>query len=356
MASHSIPPPSTPVGAGLPRISRVRASVGASVGNMPGDRLVWPCQPHDPGSFHGDGGGERGRERSMGVVAAGTPSRLGAPSLAWVARASRLVTLYRSDHLLAPSMPPKPPSSMPPPRLQSHLLALLARARSPQRPLLFFHHNLPTHQSRSALFARLHILRSSAIPPAARTATWWYLKTSVKVFLAIHLLTSYIGTVGPTHGISMVPTIPHSYRSTPFILISRLHRHGRAIAVGDVVIYASPPNPSLVGCKRVIGMPGDFVSVLSPGRGDTDLDKEDAEGDWANIKGEVIRVPEGHCWLAGDNLEWSRDSRVFGAVPLNLVQGKALAVVWPPNAWKTLGASEGLRAPAQEEHDFVFAS
>ena len=154
----------------------------------------------------------------------------------------------------------------------------------------------------------------------------------------------------------MVPTIPHSYRSSPYILESRLHRRGRNIGVGDVVTYTTPPNTSIIGCKRVIGMPGDFVSVLSPGRtGDDDLYKEDDEGDWANVKEEMVRVPEGHCWLVGDNLEWSRDSRVIGAVPLNLVKGKVLAVVWPPSAWKTLGGSEGLRDPKEGDHELVLA-
>ena len=242
-----------------------------------------------------------------------------------------------------------------PSRLQSTLSARFARAGSPRPPLLFFRHGLPTQPYRFAHFTRLHILRSGAAPPTTRAATL-YLKTTVKLFLAFHLVTSYIATIGPTNGISMVPTIPHSYRSTPFILESRLHRHGRSIAVGDVITYATPPNPSVIGCKRVIGMPGDFVSVLSPSRGSADLNKEDAEGDWANLKDEVVRVPEGHCWLAGDNLEWSRDSRVFGAVPLNLVKGKVLAVVWPPSAWKTLGAEEALRPPAQGEHDLVLVS
>lgn len=98
-------------------------------------------------------------------------------------------------------------------------------------------------------------------------------------------------------------------------------------------------------------MPGDFVSIMSAGRGDGDLEKSDEEGDWANVKEQVVRVPEGHCWLAGDNLEWSRDSRVFGAVPLNLVRGKVVAVVWPPSAWKVLGGEEGLSDARDVEYE-----
>ncbi|KAL6721802.1 hypothetical protein ACLMJK_000907 [Lecanora helva] len=43
----------------------------------------------------------------------------------------------------------------------------------------------------------------------------------------------------------------------------------------------------------------------------------------------MIQVPEGHCWVLGDNLEESRDSRVYGPLPLALIMGKAVAKIWP---------------------------
>ena len=69
--------------------------------------------------------------------------------------------------------------------------------------------------------------------------------------------------------------------------------------------------------KRVVGMPGDFVCV----------DPEDGGG------GMMVRVPEGHCWLAGDNVAHSRDSRVYGPVSLGLIRAKAVARIWPNMGW-----------------------
>jgi inner membrane protease subunit 1 len=43
----------------------------------------------------------------------------------------------------------------------------------------------------------------------------------------------------------------------------------------------------------------------------------------------MIQVPEGHCWVVGDNIPYSRDSRHFGPLPMGLVRGKVLAVVFP---------------------------
>ncbi|KAF2452065.1 LexA/Signal peptidase [Karstenula rhodostoma CBS 690.94] len=238
---------------------------------------------------------------------------------------------------------------MPPPRIRPSLLLFSAKPPRPHTP--FFTQRLHPQRTHTltTLFSRLRLTHSSAPTPVR--STWRIVKNTAKSLLVIHLFMTYIGTIGPTHGISMVPTIPHSYRSTPFILVSHLHRRGRNIAVGDVITYHTPAKTSIIGCKRVVGMPGDFVSVLSGGRENEDLGKADDEGDWANVKEEVVRVPEGHVWLAGDNLDWSRDSRVFGAVPLNLVRGKVEAVVWPPSAWKMLGGEEGLRDATDEEYE-----
>ncbi|KAF1965200.1 LexA/Signal peptidase [Bimuria novae-zelandiae CBS 107.79] len=240
---------------------------------------------------------------------------------------------------------------MPPPRIWPPVTGFFSQ-RPPRHTTL--RDRLHTHNVAS-LLCRMRIHHSSAPLSRAPKSALWYLKTTAKVFLTLHIFMTYIGTIGPTEGISMVPTIPHSYRGHPYVLESRLHRRGRNIDVGDVVAFTIPGKQNAVGCKRVIGMPGDFVSVMSGQRGEADLKKMDDEGDWANVKEQVIRVPEGHCWVVGDNLEWSRDSRVFGPLPLNLVRGKVLAVVWPPSAWKTLGGDEGLRDQVEGGHDFVVA-
>lgn len=39
----------------------------------------------------------------------------------------------------------------------------------------------------------------------------------------------------------------------------------------------------------------------------------------------------GHCWIVGDNLLASRDSRYFGPLPMALIQGKVVGKIFP---WK----------------------
>ena len=103
----------------------------------------------------------------------------------------------------------------------------------------------------------------------------------------------------------------------------------------------------------MIGMPGDFVSVVTPGRGDGDEFTEDVDGKWARVREEVIRVPEGHCWVQGDNMDWSRDSRLYGPLPLGLIKSKVLAVVLPFEDAKWLGSERDLVDPTIGKKEWV---
>lgn len=136
----------------------------------------------------------------------------------------------------------------------------------------------------------------------------------VGLFCACTLIWEHLITVQLSEGPSMYPTF--SPRGD-YLLISRWHKHGRGIEVGDVVRFYHPSFLGVNGAKRVLGMPGDFVC------------KDPAFSTEAGVDREMIQVPEGHVYLAGDNLPWSRDSRNYGPVPLGLVNGKIIARVWP---------------------------
>ncbi|RAH56274.1 mitochondrial inner membrane protease subunit 1 [Aspergillus piperis CBS 112811] len=139
---------------------------------------------------------------------------------------------------------------------------------------------------------------------------------SLGVFCACTLIWEHLITVQLSEGPSMYPTF--SPRGD-YLLISRVHKHGRGIQVGDVVRFYHPTFLGVNGAKRVIGLPGDFVCRDLP------FSRE------VGGEGEMIRVPEGHVYLAGDNLPWSRDSRNYGPIPMALINGKIIARLWPLN-------------------------
>ena len=146
----------------------------------------------------------------------------------------------------------------------------------------------------------------------------------LNLFLVGHLITTYVVTIRACAGPSMLPTIAWE---GDWIILSKLHRYGRGIEVGDMISFHHPVRQGVFGIKRVIGMPGDFVLRDTP-RTVYGEKKGEEQGAAA-----MVQVPEGHCWIVGDNLDWSRDSRMFGPVPLALVRGKVVARFWPRPKW-----------------------
>ncbi|MCJ1462601.1 hypothetical protein MMC07_001203 [Pseudocyphellaria aurata] len=125
------------------------------------------------------------------------------------------------------------------------------------------------------------------------------------------------------------------------VLVAKHYRRGRGVRVGDVVQIKHPvPDGRGHGAiKRIVGMEGDFVLRGKPAgvRGEEEEDEEPR----------MIQVPEGHCWLLGDNLPESRDSREYGPVPLALIAGKVIAKVLPFRERKWI--TNGLEEVAQQE-------
>lgn len=119
-----------------------------------------------------------------------------------------------------------------------------------------------------------------------------------------------------------------------WVFINASYRRGKGVKVGDIVSFKHPMFPAETASKRVLGMPGDYVMIHTPGSGNDTM----------------IQVPEGHCWLAGDNQMHSRDSRDYGPIPLALIRGKVTWRMWPLNQIQRL---ESTMQPIQGDKGFL---
>jgi signal peptidase I len=90
------------------------------------------------------------------------------------------------------------------------------------------------------------------------------LVSTAKYLAVAHLFWEYGYSVGPAQGPSMLPTFEIS---DEWLLISKRHRHGRDVTVGDLVVYKIPIFPDSDGIKRVLGLPGDYVMLDTPESG-----------------------------------------------------------------------------------------
>lgn len=157
---------------------------------------------------------------------------------------------------------------------------------------------------------------------------------SIVVVLAIMVMI-YLFVMSPQeiNGASMEP----NFHNGEYILTNKVEYKFREPKRGDVVIFKSPRNKEIDFIKRVIGMPGDRVSLrnnmfyvngvaleepyLSPGI-------YIFGGSYLRENDEVI-VPPGTYFVVGDNRQHSSDSREFGPIAKEDFIGKALLRYFP---------------------------
>ncbi len=99
---------------------------------------------------------------------------------------------------------------------------------------------------------------------------------------------------------------------------------------GDVVVLRYPLDPSIDYIKRVIGLPGDRVTLAGGHVWVNDQLLSEpyiAAGDLESYSTHV--VSDGHVFVLGDNRPRSSDSREFGAVPKDYLRGRVDLRLWP---------------------------
>lgn len=117
---------------------------------------------------------------------------------------------------------------------------------------------------------------------------------------------------------------------------SRLaYRSGEAER-GDIVIFHYPDNEEELYVKRVIGLPGETVTIVD-GKiyidgSDTPLDESYLKETWTVATGPFyFEVPEGSYLVLGDNRNDSWDARYWTNtyVAQEKILGRAVFVYWP---------------------------
>ena len=129
---------------------------------------------------------------------------------------------------------------------------------------------------------------------------------------------------------SMVPTLQVGDRVFANKFIYRFAEPER----GDIVVFEDVEGGEDDLIKRVVAVPGDRVRVNA---GVLKVNGEFQEEPYVkpqfpdgNIYGPE-KVPEGYVFVMGDNRGNSADSRVFGLLPIENIEGEAFVRFWPPS-------------------------
>lgn len=135
-------------------------------------------------------------------------------------------------------------------------------------------------------------------------------------------------------GASMDP----AFADGDYLIIDQLSHRFEDPHRGDVIIFRYPKDPSKFFIKRVIGLPNETVAIRS---GVVVIKNNDHPDGFALTEGYIttknkriddfssFKLKDGEFFVLGDNRAASLDSRVWGAVPENLITGQPLIRVLP---------------------------
>jgi len=174
----------------------------------------------------------------------------------------------------------------------------------------------------------------------AVAAVFDFLQGIVVVLALLVMVYLFIMSPQEINGASMEP----NFHNGEYILTNKILYKFREPTRGDVIIFKSPANKEVDYIKRIIGLPGDTVSLknntfyvnnqivvepyLAPG---TPIFGGSYLGE-----GQSIVVPPGTFFLAGDNRSHSSDSREFGPIAQEDFIGTAIFRYWPFSQLGTL--------------------
>jgi len=101
---------------------------------------------------------------------------------------------------------------------------------------------------------------------------------------------------------------------------------------GDIVVFDPPNGDSKPYIKRVIATEGETVSFRDGSVYVNDIKLDEpyiSAGITECADCDPVLVPDDEVFVLGDNRRNSSDSRVFGAVPIDNIIGKAIITYWP---------------------------
>ncbi len=157
------------------------------------------------------------------------------------------------------------------------------------------------------------------------------LKTGLVVFIIAFILRYFVIQPYIVDGQSMMP----NYENNEYLLAEKTSYMFGQPKRGDVVVFRYPKNPSLNYIKRIIGLPGETVSIKNNTVTIINIDnpngltlKEDYLPKTTKTEigsGQTLtkKLNENEYFVMGDNREGSSDSREWGALPRANIAGRS---------------------------------
>jgi signal peptidase I len=151
---------------------------------------------------------------------------------------------------------------------------------------------------------------------------------AVVLYVGINAVTARVRV----DGFSMNPSLANG----EYILINKLAYKLGEPARGDIVVFEFPEDPEQDLIKRVIGLPGETVTIQDGQVSINGVLLEEPYIAAPPFYSNTWVVEAGHLFVLGDNRNESKDSHEWGLLPMENIIGKAVLIYWPPPKWEVI--------------------
>lgn len=158
--------------------------------------------------------------------------------------------------------------------------------------------------------------------------TRYWLRDLILSLLLAFIFVIFLYQPVQVEGTSMMPRLSNHER----IFINKYIYRFRPIQRGDIVVFRFPLDPSKSYIKRVIGLPGETVSIED---GHAYINGRELNEPYVPVSYldhrtfQPVKLGQEDFYVLGDHRDSSNDSRSWGPVSRDLIYGKAVFVYWP---------------------------
>ena len=170
--------------------------------------------------------------------------------------------------------------------------------------------------------------------PTTLQVIWETVRYALIAALIIIPIRTFVAQPFVVSGNSMFPTLHNG----EYLIVDETTKYIGEYYRGDVVILRYPNDPSKYFIKRVIGLPGETVTIqngtvsITSSTQKVPLVLTEPYVKNAKFDTSVRTLDDDEFFVMGDNRSQSSDSRVWGPVPKRLMDGKALFRLFPLTA------------------------
>ncbi len=162
-------------------------------------------------------------------------------------------------------------------------------------------------------------------------AIWEFAKIIIVATLIVLPIRYFLFQPFIVKGESMVP----NFQNGDYLIVDELSYKFSELQRGDVIVFKYPKDTSQRFIKRVIGLPGETVDVvsgkvvISKGNSTFTLNEKYLPESLTTIGSVKTVVGPDEYFVLGDNRGFSYDSRIWGTVPKSDIIGKVFLRLFP---------------------------